>query len=71
MSLEQKAKDTLDIFNQIERYLNQMRHFCTLVLTEHTIEGEIIKYSDADKQKIINGYIKVKTKLATLVSELP
>jgi len=71
MTLEDQARTIQRKIAEIETKCYRIAHLCTLVLTEHKINSDIFKFSDEDKQKLIQHYQTKKAQLKALVDELP
>jgi len=71
MSLDKKAKQARDKADEIQSVALQIIETCDLVLLERKLNGETMKFTDEQKQKGIQHYGMLKTKIQGLVEALP
>jgi hypothetical protein len=63
MSLKDQAETIQRKLAEIQAIGYRIAHLCELVLTEHKINGDTIKFSVEDQQKLIQKYQSEKTEL--------
>lgn len=71
MSLEETVEEVRVKTENIEVIIRKILYLCDSVEIKRKINGEIMEFSQMQKQKIIQAFQPLKTKLVSLVGELP
>lgn len=71
MSLEDTAKEITQQIQNITQQLQYILRLCQVVQLKFIIEDTVISLTLEQKQKLIDEYKKVKTKIKKLVEGLP
>jgi len=71
MSIEESTQSALLKTAEIKDVISEIEEVCRLVLFQRKTNGDTIQLPLETKQKLIQRYLTLKSKLKTLADELP
>lgn len=71
MSVEDKTFEVLAKITDIETVLAEIKALGTMIRMRREVNGEVVELTSTQKQKLLQAYNQQKTRLQTLIGELP